>query len=557
MALKCTVEDLREVETIKNRAVIYARYSSDKQKEASIEQQVKECMDYISRKGYSLIRVYSDSAKSASHDVEKRSDFLKLIEDAEEDEFDVVVAYALDRISREEHGGFYSYENCLNKNGVRIEYATQVFEDGYGGEISKAVHATMASEYVAQLRKNVVRGMRDNVENGRFNGGRGVPIGLKIVGEGKKSKRYAVDETISPFVKQAFDMYISGYTTGEIMDYLNDNGVRTAIGSKVGRDTVNRMLVNPIYIGRKVSVFNNKIEHKVYTTEGVCDPIVSEEVWERAQIVHEQRKHCGATEPKRKNYILRRKLFCGLCGAEMLAENGRSANGNKYYYYKCEKHKHGKGSDRCPKKNVPKEPIEEAVLDVVTQRIWDEEQIQEYVRAAEEAIRLHEQDPRIEELRNEIKIHSEKKKRAMQCYLDTADQEWYDMSKDEARIIKECESELETRIRQDNAPKAAADFLAQLQEIREVWNSMLITDEGRERIIQTYVERIDVYDPLPDDPGHCTIDVIVRINPNGASSEEVRSEIKCSVRNFQESGHQKKARFCVLFCNDIRSCRNG
>ena len=66
MALKCTVEDLREVEVIRNRAVIYARYSSDKQKEASIEQQVKECSDYIARKGYSLIRVYSDSAKSAS-----------------------------------------------------------------------------------------------------------------------------------------------------------------------------------------------------------------------------------------------------------------------------------------------------------------------------------------------------------------------------------------------------------------------------------------------------------------------------------------------------------
>ena len=78
-----------------------------------------------------------------------------------------MVSYALDRISREEHGGFYGYENALNRKGVRIEYATQVFDDGYGGEISKAVHVTMASEYVAQLRKNVVRGMRENVENGR------------------------------------------------------------------------------------------------------------------------------------------------------------------------------------------------------------------------------------------------------------------------------------------------------------------------------------------------------------------------------------------------------
>ncbi len=540
MALKCTVEDLREVEVIRNRAVIYARYSSDKQKEASIEQQVKECSDYIARKGYSLIRVYSDSAKSASHDVEKRSDFLKLIEDAEYGEFDVVVSYALDRISREEHGGFYGYENALNRNGVRIEYATQVFDDGYGGEISKAVHVTMASEYVAQLRKNVVRGMRDNVKNGRFNGGSAVPIGLKVVGEGKKSKRYAVDETTSPFVKQAFDMYLAGMTTGEIMQFLNDNGVRTSRGSKVNRDTVNRILANPIYIGTKVSVFNNKVEHKVYTTEGVVDPIVSEDVWERVQIMRESRQHKGAAEPARKRYILRGKLFCGLCGTEMITESGRSANGNKYCYYICERRKHGKGDERCRKQNVPKDAIEEAVLAIVTQRIWSDYQIDEYVRAAKEAIRLHEEDPRIVQLKSEIKRHTEKKKRAMQCYLDTDDPEWYDLSKEESRLIKECEAELAIRIRQDNAPKEAEDFLAELENIAAAWDTMLQSDEGRQNIIQTYVERIDIFDPEPDDPGKCRIDLLIRTDPGAECAERIQSEVECAVRNCEKEVHQAK-----------------
>ena len=546
MALKCTVEDLREVEVIRNRAVIYARYSSDKQKEASIEQQVKECSDYIARKGYSLIRVYSDSAKSASHDVEKRSDFLKLIEDAEYGEFDVVVSYALDRISREEHGGFYGYENALNRNGVRIEYATQVFDDGYGGEISKAVHVTMASEYVAQLRKNVVRGMRDNVKNGRFNGGSAVPIGLKVVGEGKKSKRYAVDETTSPFVKQAFDMYLAGMTTGEIMQFLNDNGVRTSRGSKVNRDTVNRILANPIYIGTKVSVFNNKVEHKVYTTEGVVDPIVSEDVWERVQIMRESRQHKGAAEPARKRYILRGKLFCGLCGTEMITESGRSANGNKYCYYICERRKHGKGDERCRKQNVPKDAIEEAVLAIVTQRIWSDYQIDEYVRAAKEAIRLHEEDPRIVQLKSEIKRHTEKKKRAMQCYLDTDDPEWYDLSKEESRLIKECEAELAIRIRQDNAPKEAEDFLAELENIAAAWDTMLQSDEGRQNIIQTYVERIDIFDPEPDTPGKCRIDLLIRTDPGAECAERIQSEVECAVRNCEKEVHHVVASFISL-----------
>ncbi len=121
LALNVTIKDLSQEEVVRNRAVIYARYSSEKQKEASIEQQVDACMEYIKQHGYSLIKIYSDSAKSASHDIEKRSEFLKLIDDSKYGEFDVVVSYALDRISREEHGGFYGYESALNKNGVRIE----------------------------------------------------------------------------------------------------------------------------------------------------------------------------------------------------------------------------------------------------------------------------------------------------------------------------------------------------------------------------------------------------------------------------------------------------
>ena len=541
MSLECKVEDLREMEVIKNRAVIYARYSSEKQKETSIEQQVNACMEYINRKGYSLVRVYSDSAKSASHNVEKRSDFLKLIEDAEYNEFDVVVSYALDRISREEHGGFYGYENALNRKGVRIEYATQVFDDGYGGEISKAVHVTMASEYVAQLRKNVVRGMRENVENGRFNGGGSLPVGIKLVGEGKKNKRYAVDETVSPFIRHAFEMYVTGMTTGDIMEYLNDNGVRTSRGKKLNRDTVNRMLANPIYIGTRVTTFNNKVEHKVYTVKGVCEPIVSEELWERAQLSRAKRLNRGATEPKKKKYILRGKLFCGECGAEMIVDNGRSSTGNKYYYYKCRRRKFVKGSERCLKLPVPKDLLENCVIEIVTNRLWDQEMIDEYVRAAKEAAKQREEDPNIVRLRAEIKSHAEKKKRAMQCYLDTDDPEWYEMSKDEGRLVKECEAELATRIRQDHAPKDAEAFLEEIQQLRSAWDDMLKTDAGRERIVQTYVERIDVYDPDPDNPGKCRLDLLIRTDTDAEVSEHVQAEVECAVRNSSNSVHHMQS----------------
>lgn len=538
--MKCTVEDLRAFEEVKKRAVIYARYSSDKQKDASIEQQIKECMDYLTRKGYTLIKIYSDSAKSASKEIEKRSDFLKLIEDSAHDEFDVVVSYALDRISREEHGGFYGYENALNNNGVRIEYATQVFDDGYGGEISKAVHVTMAAEYVAQLRKNVVRGMRDNVQNGRYNGGASLPIGMKVVGEGKKNKRYAPDEKTSPYIKRAFEMYVSGATTGEIADYLNDNSVRTTKGTKIRRDTVNRMLANPIYIGTKISTFDNKVEHKVYTTEGICDPIISEDLWYKTQVVRESRRFKGATEGSRVKYILRGKLFCGICGTEMVADNGRSGNGNMYYYYTCEKRKHKKGAEKCKKKNVPKNNIEETIIDIITNLIWDEEKILLYTKAAEEAISRHVPNPRIAELENEIKLHTQRKERAANCYLDTGDRIWYDSVNDETRIINESMQELAIAIRNDEAPKEAADFIAEIEALRNSWAKLVDSDEGREQLVKNYIERIDVYDPTDDDPDKYRLDVILRTDTTGRSAEEVTTEVKISVRKNTSMGHQHK-----------------
>jgi site-specific DNA recombinase len=77
------------------RAVIYARYSSDNQSEASIEDQLEVCRRYIDRQGWTLIRTYEDRAISGASD--KRPAYQQLLAEAESDKFDVVVSEALDR----------------------------------------------------------------------------------------------------------------------------------------------------------------------------------------------------------------------------------------------------------------------------------------------------------------------------------------------------------------------------------------------------------------------------------------------------------------------------
>lgn len=110
-------------------------------------------------------------------------------------------------------------------------------------------------------------------------------------------------------MKNAFDMYISGSTSGEIAEYFNQCGVRTSRGNLINRDTVNRMIQNPICKGVKITNFDNKVAHVKYTVEGALEAIISEEVWEKAQIEHAKRTYNGKTEFHRETYIPARRLL--------------------------------------------------------------------------------------------------------------------------------------------------------------------------------------------------------------------------------------------------------
>ena len=81
-----------------SRAVLYARFSSDLQQDASIDDQIRSCRDYAARQGVEIVEVYSDRAVSGASLV--RTGIQELLEDARGGGFDVVIAEALDRLSR-------------------------------------------------------------------------------------------------------------------------------------------------------------------------------------------------------------------------------------------------------------------------------------------------------------------------------------------------------------------------------------------------------------------------------------------------------------------------
>ena len=99
------------------KGVIYARYSSDNQREESIEGQIRENTAYANKNGIDIVGTYIDRAYSAKTD--NRPEFQKMIKDSAKKNFDVVIVWKLDRFSRNRYDSA-KYKAMLKKNNVRV-----------------------------------------------------------------------------------------------------------------------------------------------------------------------------------------------------------------------------------------------------------------------------------------------------------------------------------------------------------------------------------------------------------------------------------------------------
>ena len=141
------------------KAVIYARYSSDNQREESIEGQLRECKEYAERNGILVLQSYIDRALSAKTD--NRPEFQRMIRDSAKGLFDTVLVWKLDRFARNRYDSAH-YKSQLRKNGVKVISATESIADGPEGIILESMLEGMAEYYSAELAQKVNRGMREN-----------------------------------------------------------------------------------------------------------------------------------------------------------------------------------------------------------------------------------------------------------------------------------------------------------------------------------------------------------------------------------------------------------
>ena len=115
------------------KAIIYARYSSDNQREESIDGQLRECKEFAERQNLTIIGTYIDRALSAKTD--ERPEFQKMIADSAKKQFEVVLVWKLDRFSRNRIDSS-TYRAILRRNGVKVVSAKENISEGPEGIIS-------------------------------------------------------------------------------------------------------------------------------------------------------------------------------------------------------------------------------------------------------------------------------------------------------------------------------------------------------------------------------------------------------------------------------------
>ena len=518
------------------KAVIYARYSSDNQREESIEGQVRECQSFAERKGYSVIRTYIDRALSGTR-ADNRPEFQQMISDSTLREFQYVIVWKIDRFSRDKFDSV-KYKYALKSSGVSVISATEPIDGSPEGQMMESVFEGISVYYIKDLAQKTSRGMTENAIKGKFNGGT-LTFGYTI----DENHHFQLDPVNAPIVLDVFTRYSDGETIRSILDDISSKMSNN--GRKFTYHFLNWMLNNRRYLG----------EYKFQDTVNneAIPPIISQELFDKCQHRLNVNKHkAGSFKKNKEKYLLTGKIFCGICGATISGISGTGKCKSIYRYYKCmnvKKHK-------CNKKPVQKELIENIVLNAAMDIFKDKALIRKISKACFDL--QSKESPMLPALKRRLRENQKEIKNLMNAIkagivLKT--------TKAELEKLESEQEQLETNIAMEKLVKPVIP-----QEKIQVWlmkfaASDLSDQSQKQRIIDIFVNSVYVYDDRVviffnyKDGERCIEFSVVSDseNPEGAiSSNEKKTnthENECSplIKSGDPYGNRKSFRAFRIF----------
>ncbi|MCY0894320.1 MAG: recombinase family protein [Acidibacillus sp.] len=494
------------------RAVAYTRYSSDNQREESIDAQWRAISEYCNRKGYVLTTNYSDEARSATSD--QRPNFQKMIEDSKQRKFDLIIVHKLDRFARDRYDSAF-YKRALKIEGVRIESVLEHLDDSPESIILESVLEGMAEYYSRNLARETRKGLRENALVGKHVGGR-PPYGYRLNAE---TRLLEINEKAAPAVRFYFNSILEGKSLNDIAISLNGMGYRTYSGKQFTKNSFWDWASNKKYIGiytwdvrcpkNPDGTRNNhkkRDETDQIQVENVIPAIIDLPTWEKVNEIMEKRKKKPGSMKAKIPYLLSDKIFCKRCGSLYRGSSYRNWRlpEERYSYYKC--------SGNCGNKPINKNDFEKNIIEQALCHFFNPDALETIIEKVQRLFQDEQERGTKESQPIKDEIHELKTKigrwiDALGDGLITKEMIADKMSQAKQRMIT-LQSQLE-RIDslnvQQNLPK---QFIKNYLEQRK---NQLLSDNSSDKklILQELIDRIDVDHDLIRDKYR--IDLTIRL----------------------------------------------
>lgn len=365
--------------------VTYMRFSSDNQRETSIEHQRASIEEYCRINNLTIEKEYIDRAQSAT--TAQRDAFQELIADAKcNPSWTYVIVYDLSRFSRNMYDAL-TYMNLLSGMGINLISTTEPFtnsaEDIYMRNMKFCINQYFSDHNAVVCHD----GQKTQAAKGKHCGGI-PPLGYDLDATG----HLVVNEAEAEIVRTVFRMYLDGYSYADIAKALNTAGYTTKIGNSFNKNSFSSLLRQHKYIGtfvwnrapakrrgingkRYANTHRSKPVEEQVRLSGGCPAIIPVEQFQQVQELLASRSHGRSSTKARHHYVLGGLgvLKCGVCGRAMVGVP-RTCRGVSYTTYRCPNH-NSKDPAACPTKELSAAALDSLVIKHIAARCFREEEL--------------------------------------------------------------------------------------------------------------------------------------------------------------------------------------
>ena len=509
----------RSVYDIPLRVTYYARVSSESDEQLnSLGNQISYYEDLIRRnRNWTFVPGYIDEGLSGIS-TKKRENFNRMVEEAAEDKFDLVITKEISRFARNTLDSIQYTRQLLN-HGVGVFFQNDninTFDED--SELRLSIMSSIAQDELRKLSSRVKFGhqqaIRDKVVLGNS----------RIFGYTKDDGRLVIDEEQARMVRELFELYATGeYSMKQIETIFWDRGYRNHNGNKIAHTTMSNMIANPkykgYYVGNKVRVidmFSKKqkflppeewVMFKDETGE-IVPAIVSEELWDQANEILKRRSDDVKSRQGICNHqnLLTGKLYCTCCGTAYYRRESRDKQGNKNSKWVCSG-KIKNGADSCDSFPIYEEEIKPLLFEVFQETEIDVEAlIEEYIQRYQALDSGNQIPKRIEAQKQRKEMAQRKKDKLLEYNVSgqLSDGDFLAMNKKCSEDIADAEKQI---LELEYQMYSKEEFRLHMENVRATLEAAR-RDAATGMITQEFVDKyIDKILVTPEDNGTLRLDI--------------------------------------------------